>query len=140
MKKIILTALSLGMVWSALAPSVSKADELTDLMKEMGTVFNTLRSSIKKVEDLTDANRVKSQELSALLHRSVTLSPKLADLSNDPVEQQRLLTLFRKIMSETLAASFDLEMRIVTKDMVGAKASIDLLAEKRREAHDLFRR
>ena len=138
MKKSVLACAAFVLAFSF--SQLASANDLGDIMKQIGVDFNDLKKAVKTRGDLSEATKLQSQNLSALLIEAVPMVPYLDDISKDPKEQQRLLALFHKLMAETLAASYDVEMNIVTQDLEKAKAGIDLLAKKRLEAHDIFRK
>jgi len=140
MKRSTFLLLTLGLLLSSLfSPSLTLAATLEDLMKQIGTNFNDLKKIVLVNKNLGPEARTTAQALNTLLYEALPIEPNLNDITNDPAERERLLILYRKIMSETLAASFETELQIVKADLAAATAGINLLANKRREAHDIFR-
>ena len=126
-----------GMVGSAFA-DVASNDKLKEVMQRLGQAYGQVRSAVNG-SDMTEATRAKTRTMASIFQETVTLVPDVSHITRDPVQTERLVAQFRKINSEAQAISYQLEMQVIDQDLMAAKASVDLLAQKRREGHEIFR-
>ena len=132
--------MSVAVMCSLLFSSVAQSSDLEKIMEEMGVQFNELKKAVVVNKSLDVEARTSSQKLNELLYLALPIEPNLEAITTDPAEKEKLLVLYRKIMSETLTAGYTAELGIVEADLTKTTDAITLLGEKRREAHALFRR
>ena len=114
--------------------------DLQMLMKQIGEAFNGLKTAVLVNKSLGPDAIEKSQTLAALFYEVLPLVPNLDDVSPDPGQRDQLLIFYRKIMAETLAASYDAQLQIMKGDMIATTKAIEVLNTKRKQAHDIFRK
>ena len=117
----------------------ANASELKDAMEELGQSYNALARAIIVDKDLGPSTMQKSQTVNNLLHASLNLTPNWDGITRDPVRQEQLLAMYRKLMSDSLSASYDLEYAIRTQDLQRATDNVMRLREIRSEGHGVFR-
>ena len=128
-----------GLVGSAFADVAAHSNEkLKEVMQRLGQAYGQVRSAVNGSE-MTEATRAKTRTMATIFQETVTLTPDVSHITRDPVQTERLVAQFRKINSEAQAISYQLEMQVIDQDLMAAKASVDLLAQKRREGHEIFR-
>ena len=142
MKKTLLMALAFCSISFMTGQAHSNKQDVPStgaLMQQLGESFSSIKQMVILNGDLGEDTRREAQKLENLFYLCLKAKLDFLRLVSDEGNKGRPEVLYKKLMSESLSLSYELELKILDGDLDGTKDVIRQLSQKRNEAHDIFK-